>query len=98
MSISLYHLIVNLNSSLLYQLGYQLALALFRIEALRVAYYLQTNAFPNLVKVKQEKYLYVLQKKATRETTSEVVKETAGRTRPSLTLETSTSAFTRSFW
>ena len=33
-------------SSLLYQLGHQSTLALFRAEVLRVVDYLQTNAFP----------------------------------------------------
>ena len=76
------------------KLGYQPTLALSGAEVIRVADYLQTNAFPNLVVVEREEYPHALQRKATRGATSKVVRETAGRTRPGLTLGTSTSAST----
>ena len=60
--------------------------------------YLQINTFPDLVVVERERYLHVLYKKAIREATSEVVRETASWTRPGLTLRMSTQAFTRLFW
>ena len=72
----------------------QSTLALSRIEVLRVADYLQTNAFPDLVVVGQEECPCPLQKKATRGAMSKVVRETAGQTWPGLTLEISTSAST----
>ena len=56
--------------------------------------YLQTNAFPNLVVLEREEYPHALQKKATRGATSKVIRGTAGRMRPGLTLGTSTSAST----
>ena len=93
------------------KLGYQLALALSKVEVLHVAYeplpikqnawaqaykdYLQINAFPDLVVVEREGNPHALQRKATGGATSEVVRETAGWTRPDLTLGTSTSASTR---
>ena len=79
-----------------------------RIEVLRVLRkleyklsrkdYLQTNAFPNLVVVEQEKYPHALQRKATGGAMSKVVRETASWTRPGLTLGTLTSASTRPSW
>ena len=61
-------------------------------EALRVADYLQTNTFLDLVVVEQEECPHALQKKTTRGATKKVVRETAGRTRSGLTLGMSTSA------
>ena len=86
--------IVATTSSPSYRLGYQSALAPSRVEVLRVADYLQTNAFPDLVVVGREEYPHALQRKATRGVTSKVVRGTAGRMRPGLTLGTSTSAST----
>ena len=78
MNSSLHRLIVTTSSSFLYQLGHQLALALLRAKVLRVAFepnklfalsqlirknYFQTNAFPNLVLVEQEKYPHASQGK-----------------------------------
>ena len=55
--------------------------------------YLQTDAFLNLVMVEREEYPHTLQRKTTgRGANSKVVRETAGWTRPCLTLGTSTSA------
>ena len=48
--------------------------------------------------VEREEYPHALQKKATGGATSEVIRETAGWTRPSLTLGTSTPASTRPSW
>ena len=86
--------IVTTTSSPSYRLGHQSALAPSGAEVLRVADYLQTNAFPDLVVVEREEYPHALQRKATRGATSKVVRETAGQTRPGLTLGTSTSAST----
>ena len=86
--------IVATTSSSLYRLGHQSVLAPFKAKVLRVANYLQTNAFPNLVVVEWEKCPHALQKIATRRGTSKVVKEMAGQTQPGLTLGTSTSAST----
>ena len=82
-----------------------LVVAPLRLEVLRVLRkleyklsrkdYLQINAFPDLVVVEQEEYPHALQRKATGGATSEVVRETAGWTRPGLTLGTSTPASTR---
>ena len=90
----LYHCIIIIILSISYQLGHQSTLALFGAEVLRVADYLQTNVFPDLVIVEREEYLYALQRKAIGGAMSKVVKETAGKTWPGLTLETSTSAST----
>ena len=79
-------------SLLLYRLGQQPALALFGEKILRVADYLQTNAFPDLVVMEQEEYPHALQKKATGGATSKVVREMASQMRPSLTFGTSTLA------
>ena len=54
--------------------------------------YYQINAFPDLVMVKQEEYPHLLQKKTTRGVPSEIVRRTADRMRPGLTLEMSISA------
>ena len=86
--------IIATTSSSLYRLGHQSALAFFGVKVLRVANYLQTMAFPDLVIVEWEEYPHALQKKATREVTSKVVREMAGRIRPGLTLRMSTSAST----
>ena len=86
--------IVTTIVSPLYQLGHQSVLALSRAEVLDVADHLQTNAFPDLVVVEQEEYPHVLQRKATRGVMNKVVRETAGRTWPSLIFETSTSVST----
>ena len=90
------------------ELGYQSTLALSGAEVLCVLRnlgyklsrkdYFQINAFLDLVVVEQEEYPHTLQIKATRGTTSKVVRETAGRTWPGLTLGTSTSASTRLSW
>ena len=55
--------------------------------------YLQTNSFLNLVLVEQEEYPHALRKATEGGAMSKVVRETAGWTRPYLTLKTSTSAF-----
>ena len=60
--------------------------------------YLHIHAFPDLVVVEQEEYPHALQRKATEGVTTEVVRETAGWTRPGLTHGTSTPAFTRPSW
>ena len=46
--------------------------------------YLQINIFPDLMVVKQEKYLHALQIKAIRGTTNKVVRKTASQTWPGL--------------
>ena len=85
-----------------------LVVASLRLEVLRILQklkyklskkdYLQINAFPDLVVVEREEYPHALQRKATGGATSEVVRETAGWTRPGLTLGTSTPASTRPSW
>ena len=70
--------IVATTLSLSYWLGHQLVLALFGVEVPRVVDYLQTNVFLDLVVVEQEECPHALQKKATREATSKVIRETAG--------------------
>ena len=94
MDSSSHHRIVATTSSPLYRLGHQSALALSGAEVLRIIDYLQTNAYPNLVVVEQEECFCTLQRKATRGATSKMVRETAGRTLPGLTLEMSISAST----
>ena len=89
-----YRRIVATTLSPLYQLGHQSTLALSRVEILHVADYLQTNAFPDLVVMKQEEYPHALQKKVIRKATSKVVRETASRMQPGLTLRTLTLAST----
>ena len=59
--------------------------------------YLQINAFSDLVVMEEEESPHALLKKATGGAISEVVTKTAVWTRPSLTLKTLTSAFTRLF-
>ena len=88
---SLHHQIVAISSRSSYKLGHQSALAFFGAELLCVTDYLQIIVFPDLVIVEWEEYYYTLQKKATRGVMSKVLRETAGRTRPSLTLGTSTT-------
>ena len=92
MNSSLHRRIVATTLSLSYRLGHQSALAPSGAKVLRVADYLQTNAFPDLVIVGQEEYPHVLQRKAIRKVTSKVVRGTVGWTRPTLTLGTPTSA------
>ena len=94
MNSSSHHCIVATTSSLLYQLGHQSALAFSGVEVLCKADYLQTNAFPDLVVVEQKECPRALQRKATREVTSKVVRKTAGQTRPGLTFGMSTSVLT----
>ena len=94
MNSSSHRRIVATTSSPSYRLGHQSALALSGAEVLRVADYLQTNAFLDLVVVEREECPHALQKKATRGATNKVVRETAGRTRSGFTLGTSTSAST----
>ena len=64
MNSSSYRRIVITTLSLLYRLGHQSAQAFFKAEVLRVADYLQTNAFPNLMVVEQEECPHALQKKS----------------------------------
>ena len=78
MNFSLYRCIVGTTSSSSYRHGHQLVLAFSGAEVLRIADYLQTNAFPDLVVVEQKKCPRALQRKATRGVTSKVVRETAG--------------------
>ena len=107
MSSSSYRHIVATNSSPLYRLGHQSALGLLGAEVLYVACepkqfalvvgsqrLLADQRLSNLVVVEQKKFPHVLQRKAIRGATSEVIRETAGRTRSGLTFGTSTSAST----
>ena len=86
--------IITITSSPSYQFGYQIVLALFETEVLRIVDYLQTNAFPDLVVVEQEEYPHALQKKTIKRAMSKVIREMAGRTRLGLTFVMSTSAST----
>ena len=93
-----HHCIITTTSSSLYQLGYQFAQALSRVEVLRIIDYLQTNAFPTWWWWSKRGPLTFYKGKPLREATSEVVRETAGQTRLGLTLGTSTSTSTRLSW
>ena len=57
---SLHRRIVATTSSPLYRLGHRSALALSRVEVLRITDYLQTNAFSDLVMIEQEEYSHTL--------------------------------------
>ena len=94
MNFYLHRRIIATTPSVLYRLGHQSALALSGAKVLRIADYLHTNAFPDLVVVGQEECPCALPKKATRGATSKMVRQTAGQTRPGLTLGTSTLAST----